>query len=188
MTRPRLTHEELSGLLKPYNLDRVKYPLVIVGIRGYYKQSMGDPESNDRGIYDDAIFISVPKQTFAFNGNTDPSKYRKKTDKEKGMASLKAGVYYAHKFDIHAGKYPAICQRLGKVTVIRDGDPPYEDTGSFGINIHRGGINTTGSEGCQTIIKDQWEQFYDIAKGYAKDFYGTAWDKNIIPYVLIEQN
>jgi hypothetical protein len=188
-SKPRLTTEDLKEKLQPFNIDYKKYPLIIVGVRGYYKNSMGAPNINDRGIYDDALFIYTPGTFAAFNANTDPSVVRKKTATQKGIATLKPGAYYVHKFDIHGGKqlqYPAICQRLGKVTVIRDGDPPYEETGNFGINIHRGGNTKTSSEGCQTIVPEQWDAFYSLAKMQAKSFYGDNWNKTVIPYILLE--
>ncbi len=187
MTNPKITttHEELMDMLKPFNIDREKYPLVIVGIRNYFPD-LGEKMVNDRGIYDDAIFINTVKDSDAFNGNTDPSKYRPKTDKQKGMATLNPGIYYTHKFDLHNGKYLALCQRLGDVEVTRDGNPPYQDKGYFGINIHRGGFNSTGSEGCQTVHASQWDFFIESAKAYAKDYFGTGWNKATIPYVLIE--
>ncbi|MBE2284435.1 MAG: caspase family protein [Prosthecobacter sp.] len=192
-SRPRLSQQDLAAKLANINLDRQKHPLIIVGIRGYYLDTMGKPGVNDRGIYDDAIFIDSADGFASYNGNTDPSKRREGsgTGSLKGMAKLKAGAWFAHKFDTHGGSvpHPAICQRLGDVTVIRDGKngQDYEDTGSFGINIHKGGYNGTSSEGCQTIHPDQWGSFYALAKDLAQRYYAEKWNKVVIPYILLEE-
>lgn len=187
-----MNQADLAAKLAAYNIDRTTYPLVVVGIRGYFKDTMGVPGVNDRGMYDDAIFIDSPDGFASFNGNTDPSRYRKGygfNDATKGIAKLKAGAWFAHKLDYHGSKngaYRAICQRVAKVTVIRDGNPPYEDEGMHGINIHRGGYQGTSSLGCQTIHPDQWNSFITLAVDLAKRYYGQKWDETIIPYVLID--
>lgn len=185
--KPRISQEELDILLRPFKWDRIKYPFIVIGIRGYYLNSMGAPGVNDRGIYDDAIFVYSPSIMAAYNGNTDPSTYRKGSGKgsTKGMASLNPGAWYVHKFDYHKGKYLALCQRLGEVTVTRDGNPSYLDTGYFGINIHKGGYNGTSSEGCQTIIPTQWESFITLAVDQAKRYYADKWRVHVIPYFLL---
>jgi lysozyme len=188
-SRPRLSAAELHKKLELFHINRDKHPLIVVGIRGYYLRTMGDPATNDRGIYDDAIFIDCPDAMVAFNGNTDPSKYRpgRGTGAGKGMASLKPGVYYAHTFGMHRGKYLALVQTAGPVTVIRDGSPPYEDRGWFGINIHRGGEKGTGSEGCQTIPPAQWQSFINLMQDLAQRYYGAKWKTATVPYVLLEE-
>ncbi len=186
--RPRLSSTELRSRIAPFNIDREKYPVVVVGIRGYYRNSMGAPGVNDRGIYDDAIFIESAQAMIAFNGNTDPSKYRvgTGTGSRKGMASLNTGAWFVHRFDMHKGQYLALCQRAGPVTVTRDGNPPYLDTGMFGINIHRGSYNSTSSEGCQTIHPLQWDSFIATVKDQVRRYFPQNWQNKTIPYVLIE--
>jgi hypothetical protein len=186
--RPRLSAAALEDLLEPYHIDREKYPVVIVGLRGYYKDSMGAPGVDDRSIYDDAIFVHSPSVMAAFNGNTNPSGFRKGEGKgaRKGIASLNPGVMYVHTLGKHKGKYLALCQTKGPVTVTRDGiQKNYSDSGYFGINIHKGDYNSTSSEGCQTIHPDQWKSFINLVADQVKRYEGANWETACIPYVLL---
>lgn len=190
--RPQITPETLEKLLEPYKDQLEHFKLTIVGIRGFFP-SIGPTGKNDRNVYDDAIILRVPSLStcVAFNGNTDPTRIHKgygTNEQTKGMAVLNTGLWPVYRFDKHNGSQPheAICQRDGKVTVTRDGDPPYPDTGHFGINIHRGGYTKTSSLGCQTIPPEQWNEFYDKASGAAKKLWGDAWKKETIAYVLLE--
>jgi hypothetical protein len=182
-SRPQIKADKLKKIIDAAGLDLSKDPVAIIGIRGYYLDTMGAPGKNDRGIYDDAIILATRDGFTTFNGNTDPSVQYKT-----GRAVLKPGLYRSHRFDTHRGaqsQYPAICQRVAPVTVIRDGQG--EDTGMFGINIHKGGTSTTSSEGCQTIPPSQWDAFYQQAKQAAQEAFGLdGWNKATIPYLLIE--
>jgi hypothetical protein len=64
----------------------------------------------------------------------------------KGIARLVPDQYRGvYSISLHSGKYQALCQRLGNVTVWRDKnrdlvyDEVVKDTGMFGINIHKAG-------------------------------------------------
>lgn len=187
--KPRLSSSELRDRIAPFNIDRTMYPVVVVGIRGYYKNSMGAPGVNDRGIYDDALFIESAQIMAAYNGNTDPANYRagSGTGSTKGMASLNPGAWFVYRFDKHKGQYLALCQRAGPVTVTRDGNPPYPDTGMFGINIHRGSYSSTSSEGCQTIHPSQWDSFIATAQDQVRRYFPENWRTKTIPYVLLAE-
>lgn len=193
--RPRISTLEVERLLEPYGIDRTLHPMVVVGQRGYYRDSMGEPGENDRGIYDDAISLVTPNVTATFNGNTDPT-----AEDRTGLASLKPGLYLVHRFDLHRGQYLALCQRAGDVVVKRDNTEPFPAgtvherygeclgrgywRGEFGINIHRGAETHTSSLGCQTIPPGQWDAFITLAVAEAKRLFGDRWRKTTIPYVL----
>jgi len=181
-SRPQISRGKLVGILNAEHPKWTDYPITIVGLRGYYRDTMGKPGQNDRGIYDDAICLLTPDVFWACNGNTDPSKGRP------GMAVLQPGFYPCYRFDLHRGKvstYEAICQRSGPVTILRDGDP-VPKSGMFGINIHRGGFWTTGSEACQTVPPAQWDACYELAKSEAQRLWGAEWRKKDVLYVLMD--
>lgn len=161
-----------------------KDAVILIGVRGYYQDSMGVKGKNDRGIFDDAFFWLNTATGFiaSYNGNCDPSAYRKGKGRgsEKGMASLKAGVW-RYQTGLHRG-YAAFRQAEA-VTVVRDGTAGnYEDTGWFGINIHRGGVSGTSSLGCQTVPVSQWDDFKQTGYKLLKD----AKQKTFC-YILIER-
>lgn len=190
---PRMSEDELHGYIAPHLGQLQPYRIFILGVRGYYAE-LGQPGVDDRGIYDDAIFLVSERGIVGFNGNTNPSKVRKGkgAGAKKGMATLTPGLWQVHRFDYHVTstkKYWAICQRAGEVKVLRDGeDGQYEDVGFLGVNIHRGGYTTTGSEGCQTIHPDQWKSFIELAEVWAKSFYDKFWQRRVVPYLLVEHS
>lgn len=176
--RPQMTRDEVLELVKRFHPDFKTCDLFWVGIRGYYKKTMGDPDQNDRAIYDDAIFIVGKDEFISFNANCDPRRF------VKGIASLKTGVWPVYRFDKHKGAYIALCQRAGKVTVLRDNQG--EDTGMFGINIHRGGNFGTSSAGCQTIPPSQWEDFITTSMKLARKYSPDKWATSAYTYILLE--
>jgi lysozyme len=167
----------VEELLRDAGVDLAKPALV--GRRGYYRDTMGRPGINDLGIYDDAVFVVSPSDFASFNANVDPSRHRP------GMATLTAGVW-RYKIGIHnLSKDPALHPRYkalvqaAEVTVHRD--DAGNDTGWFGINIHKGAYTGTSSEGCQTIHPDQWSAFITLVDAEMKQYGVTT-----IPYLLTE--
>jgi hypothetical protein len=153
----------------------INEPVAILGVRGYYRDTMGVPGANDRGIYDDALFVFSSSCHVAFNANTDPSIH------QPGIASLIPGAW-KYMLGTHGlskpprARYRALVQ-AAPVTVLRDGGR--QETGWFGINIHRGGLRTTSSLGCQTIHPDQWPAFITLVEDQLERF-----NQKTIPYLL----
>lgn len=179
--KPQLTIDIVDKVIAAKKIDRSKFPVCVVAVRGYYQDTMGVKGKNDRGIFDDAAFVRSPSAFVAVNFNTDPSGYRKGrgTGSSKGMASLKEGVW-DYKVGSHKGRSPAGVQ-AGRVTVIRDGiDHNYEDTGYFGINHHWGSSVGTSSLGCQTVPPEQWPSYINPIVSELKRY-----GKTVYKYILI---
>ena len=173
--RPGLSHDLALQILAAAGVTE---QVAVLGRRGYMRDSMGIVGKNDRNVYDDAIAIVTPTAFATFNANTDPSAWRA------GVASLKAGVW-RYKTGIHGLSRPKDRQYLalvqaGPVTVRRDQSG--EETGYFGINIHRGGYNMTSSLGCQTIFPGQWIAFIALVKNKV-----ARYAVKTFPYCLTER-
>ena len=130
-SRPQQAKEKtLAMVIKSGIVDRV----ALVGIRGYYRDTMGDKGKNDRGIYDDAIILLSPSVHATFNANTDPSVHKK------GIAVLKTGIHRFrkgnHGISKPGGGYPALrpSNQKEELPVTRDG---IGDDMGIAINIHR---------------------------------------------------
>lgn len=157
---PQLTHD--VRVTRAFSGVAEKFKVRLLGIRGYYWNTMGKPGQNDYGIYDDALIVVSPTAYATFNANTDPSKLGPRT------AVLREGLWW-YKIGIHGltkpehQRYVALVQQ-DRVVVLRGPGQVPDGPGFFGINIHRGGATTTGSEGCQTIVPGQWAGFITLVK------------------------
>jgi len=92
--------------------------------------------------FDDKIYLITKSEMFGFTGTTNPgTNWLQNYMNPKGTAVLKPGMYW-YKLGTHKG-YEALNQ-AGPVTVYRDKNKDLksdvtkdEDTGYFGIDIHR---------------------------------------------------
>ena len=170
------------------------YDVNIVGVRNN-TPSVADKVTN---VFDDSLTISYKDESgnwqfFCWLGTCDPGKKGVMEFHNKGgVARLVPNQYRGvWKIDKHQGKYEALCQRNGNVTVWRDAnrdllfEEKVTDTGMFGINIHKSGTDSTWvenwSEGCQVFkrVKD-FDVFMSICKKAAK-IHGNSFS-----YTLIE--
>jgi hypothetical protein len=168
-SKPRATLEDIERIIEPY-VSRLKEgdKVILVGVRAYYRDTMGAKGKNEYGMYDDALFWVSPTAFGAFNGNTDPSRLGWNPNAQKFMARLCVGLWRYVKWK-HKAKYWAFGQGSNKVKVERlreDGTVAKTEVGCFGINVHRGGTQGTSSEGCVTSVAKQWEEFKEL--GYAE--------------------
>ena len=202
MTRPTLTREQAISFA-----DGTTDSVFLLGIRGFLEPGA----DNKRGIYDDAIFLVTPEECLGFNANTDPSITRKGIAVlQPGKYSYKQGLHGIHHLNMADAGDKALYDKLittgrdlepipgrilpyhafrqaAPVTVLRDGALTTEtktDPDQWPwIDIHRGGYNTTSSEGCQTIFPDQWPEIKE--KGYAAM---NAAGLQIIHYFLVNKS
>jgi len=159
--------EKIIALL-PY----INCKVALIGIRSV---------PNKVNEYDDRMILVIDGQIHsAYPLNTEPSV------KKDGVATLVSGKKYLYKPGIHGlsrppdRRYPAFVQ-ASPVTVMRQNEGM--DTGFFGINIHRGGSNSTSSLGCQTIPPDKWDSFKSKVYEVLDRF-----DQDTVPYYLLNSD
>ena len=153
--------------------------------------------------FDDEIHVFFIKEDGGwehqvFKCTTDPGTYWLKNPMNpQGTAMLSTGQYLdAYKIAKHRNKYYALCQRLKKVSVIRDYNRNaildfYNgklETGMFGINIHRARRSgktfkvDNHSAGCQVFQNaSDFEYFMRLCEMHKK-IHG-----NVFTYTLIDK-
>lgn len=166
-------------------------------------------QTNIPNEFDDEIhvFTNVAKSSndkiqwayFVFKCTTDPGTYWLNHPMQlKGTAILAPGQYVdTYKIDKHRGKYYALCQRLGKVDIIRDYNRDsildflsgIQTSGYYGINIHRASkVGTTYrvdkySAGCQVFKNAKDFEFFMKLCEMHRTQHG-----NKFTYTLIDEN
>jgi len=192
-----ITKEEALSILQKNGItDQIS----LLGIRS---------KDNKINVYDDVIALITPNSFDAYPANTDPSVNRKGVAAlQPGVYLYKRGLHGISHLNLDntgdkailqqlldTGKdYPAIAGRLlpywalrqaGPVTLLREGQTKPEteiDPANWPwIDIHRGGVNTTSSLGCQTIRPDLWPSFRDKVFSALHDH-----NQTIIKYCLIQ--
>ncbi len=149
------SYKELEEEFKKLNYDWFKFHLI--GVRS---------KANVNNKFDDHFYIvQGPLMHGPFTCTTNPGRHWLLTlMNPKGTAVLKPGQYEdAYQIGLHKGQYTALVQRR-PITVYRDIDKDetaeeqgIEDTGLFGVNIHRANPNAISSliekwsAGCQVL-------------------------------------
>lgn len=204
---PQLPSERVLEIVAENRVPRDRYPVCLVAIRGYRLDSLGKPGSNDRDIFDDALFIVTPDRILPFNGNTDPAGW------QDGRATLVPGIHLMGPGPHNVSKgtsrmYPAFRQ-AEVFTVTRDGRGSQRFSGFFGINLHKAGgrfgsFGVTSSHGCQTVPVDPgplgWSVFQPTLLALLRQHGNESgpidlglWDPGkwqdvpLFPYLLIEE-
>lgn len=184
----------LKAILKErdYEIYVKPYQLNIVGLRSKHTVA---------NRFDDQIHVFYKTAAgywnyHVFAATTDPGTFwLNNPSYERGTAILAQGQYRdAYSIGLHRGLYKALRQ-MKSVTVIRDYDRDalldfnngIEETGIFGINIHR--AESSGatryinrySAGCQVFQNaEDFRQFMDLCERH-KSLYG-----NVFTYTLID--
>jgi len=189
------TREQIEAAVKAkgyaYFAGAKDYDVNIIGVRN---SDTGKTVSN---LFDDKLTISyrVDGKWFyhEWDATTEPGKkgvmqYHNANGVARLVPNQYRGVYAV---SMHQGKYQAVCQRLGNVTVWRDKnknmtfDEVETDTGMFGINIHKAGTVSSfvenWSEGCQVFKKVKDFNEFMVIANRAKEIHG-----NHFTYTLLE--
>lgn len=189
--------EKLRQVLftRGYRLFMRPFELNIVGIRS--KNQL--PNGFDDHIYVFYMDAQANWRLLSFPATTDPGTHWLQNPMNvNGTAILKPGQYIgAYQIGLHRGKYTALVQRK-PVTVFRDFDRnkdfdfsgARQETGMFGINIHRalpsGTTQTVDkhSAGCQVFANaDDFATFMRLCEAH-KERYGNSFTYTLLTDVF----
>jgi len=180
--------------MKGFEIYDRPYELNIVGIRSHHSKA---------NRFDDEMHVFFKTNSggwehYIFKITTDPGTYWLHNPMmPQGTAILKEGQYKnVYQIGLHRGKYYALIQGSGTVTVIRDYNRDAildwyngkEQKGWFGINIHRAMQKGTAkyveefSAGCQVFENAaDFDLFMTLAQRH-RSLYGNKFTYTLIDY------
>lgn len=184
-------------------------PVMVLGVRGYFRNTLGRPGVNDFGVFDDAGFLITPDVVLPFRWNCDPAKPGWNKGVDKYFAQLEPGVWpfrqgphkrvpgrFRQMTDEEAElaqleRFFMDSRQDGEFTVrrLKEEKKYDEETGMFNINIHPGSQRSTSSWGCQTVPTSDWDAF-QVAAYSAMLKSNQHWSNTVhgwFPYVLTEE-
>jgi hypothetical protein len=186
-----LNSQAYEVYVKPYQLN-------IVGLRS---------KNTNANSFDDEIHVFYKTEKgdwnyHSYKATTDPGTFwLSNPSYSQGTAILGQGQYKdAYAIGLHRGKYEALRQ-VKPVTVIRDYNRDSlldlnngtEETGIFGINIHRAESNGTTkyidkySAGCQVFQNARdFNQFMDLCERH-KSLYGNSFTYTLIDFRAVRR-
>lgn len=184
--KPKINDAETDMLVRQHFTAATEPVILLVGIRGYFLNTVGKPGVNDFNLYDDAMIVRHRGDNVAtFNANTDPS--QQKT----GLAQLSTGIYtfYRGKHKGRIDAFRAYPEGVKLPCKRETAHGSWEGEAQY-INIHDGGDYDTWSAGCQTLpgasskkYGDQFAAFRDLVYRLMRE---AKQDK--VTYLLIENN
>jgi hypothetical protein len=194
MDKYGVNYDNLAALIhsRGWKWYTAPFDLNIIGIRSAEKQA---------NRFDDLIVIAYMdglgcKRVYCAEATTDPGLYWLYNPMNvEGCAILKPGNYRAcWQYGKHNGAYDALVQ-IGNMTVWRDGnkdsilDKGPEDTGLFGINLHRSAFDPVAvnvnrwSAGCQVVqARTKFDDIMELCRQQMAHGHG-----NRFSYTLIEE-
>lgn len=182
MNRPIVQRADVLTALAPFGISLEQYPVISLGLQG----ALSSDATNRIGGFDDALVVLTADHCEAFTGNTDPStEIAGRANLVLSSTQLRDGTIVGpHWFKPglhHPGtpkEYAAFVQdgaiivrRWQTETVLAGVTDPVRGLclgdglwqGEFAIHQHDAmGVNTTGSEGCQTVIKTEWPAYHTL--------------------------
>lgn len=184
--KPKINDAETDMLVRQHFTAATEPVILLVGIRGYFLNTVGKAGVNDINVYDDAMIVRHRGDNVAtFNANTDPSKQRT------GLAQLKVGVYQFYK-GRHKNRLDAFraYPEGVKLPCTRETANGVWDGEAQFINIHDGGDSDTWSAGCQTLPGAK-SKIYGNQFGAFRDLVYKLMDKEqalTVTYLLLEND
>lgn len=188
----------------PNILQQVKDLGHVIFLSGQYNLNIIGVRTSDMtpNVFNDWLYVVYKDESdqwveLRYQITTDPGLYYLNNPANvKGTAILKPGQYRgSHELGQHRGQYDALVQRR-PVTVYRDQNKDdvfdmsadTEDTGYFGINIHRSNSKRESTQvdrwsaGCQVFANpNEYAMFIELCKRSAQQWGDT------FTYTLIEE-